>query len=1068
MRTPLWLGLVGGLVTAGCASRTPAPDAAQASGGTIDLVVAATTDVHGRLRGWDYYADSAEPGNGLTRAATIVDSVRAANPGRVILLDAGDLLQGNPLTHVAARVDTLAPGPHPVVAAMNALHYDASAIGNHEYNYGVPLLDRAVAEASFPFLSANTLRSGEGRKYDAWTIVERAGVKVGIIGATTPGVMLWDRDNVAAAGIALLDIVPSVGVAVLQARQAGAQIIVVTVHSGLGEPSSYDTVTTGLPSENVSARLAREVPGIDLIVYGHSHREMADTVIGSTLLVQPKNWAASVAVAHLGLERDGRAWRVASRRGEIVRVAGHAESPQLLAATERAHRATVAYVTTPIGRTPVAWRADSARLQDTPIIDFILEVERRAAGADLASTAAFSLDARLDSGAITIAKLQRLYPYENTLRAIRITGKQLREYLEHSARYYLEMGPGVAAYAVDPRIPGYNFDIVAGADYQLNLARPFGSRVTNLTVRGRPVADSDSYSLALNNYRQTGGGGFGMLAGAPVAYDRGESIRDLLIDEVRRRGTIRPEDYFTRNWSLTTDASTPGTQTSGERRRPELDPGEMMLRIIATNDFHGALEPRPDSRGTLRGGAAAVAATVKRAMAECKPRCETILLDGGDMFQGTPASNLAFGRPVVELYNALGYTAAALGNHEWDWGRDSLRARMRQARYKILGANIRYEDGRDVEWIPDDTLVTRGRLKVGVIGLATLSTPRSTRISNVAGLRFDPPAPIVDARARALRARGADVVVVTDHAGALYCEPNDNRQCSGEIVDLAGAVTERVDAIVSGHTHSYVDTTVRGIPIVQARSRGTAIDIVDLAVRRPSGGGPAEVRTLGSEVRDVLTDSLPADSAAARIVRRAVAAVASRVSQRVGEVAEDMPRPYLGSQTALGNFVADAQRWAGKGDVAVMNNGGLRADLRAGPATYGVLFEVQPFANILYRVTVRGDALRRYLDRLVATERPNVHVSGVTIAYDPSAPRGSRVVQATLDGGRQIRDDSTYSIVMNDFMVTGGDGLGLGADALSTVNLSIIDLDALINYTRSLGGTIRPDPKPRLFPASKP
>ena len=1059
MRTPFWPGLAGALIAAGCASRAPAPDAAARSTGSVELVVAATTDVHGRLRGWDYYADSAEPGNGLTRAATIVDSLRAAHPGRVILLDAGDLLQGNPLTHVAARVDTVGVGTHPVVAAMNAMRYDASAIGNHEFNYGVPLLDRAVGQASFPFLSANTRRADGGRKYRAWTVVERAGVRVGIVGATTPGVMLWDRDNVRAAGVELRDIVPEVRTAVGEVRAAGAQVVVVTVHSGLGEPSSYDTVTTGIPSENVSARLAREVPGIDLVVYGHSHKEMADTVIGSTLLVQAKNWAASVAVAHLGLERapDG-GWRVASRRGQIVRVAGHAESPAVLAATERAHRATVAYVTTPIGSTPVAWRGDSARVQDTPLIDFILEVQRRAAGADLASTAAFSLDSRLDAGPITIARLQRLYPYENTLRAVRITGRQLREYLEHSSRYYREPGPGVQPFAVDPQVPGYNFDIVAGADYALDVARPVGSRVRSLSVKGRPVADTDSFTLALNNYRQTGGGGFSMLAGAPVVYDRSENIRDLLIEEVRRRGTIRPEDYFARNWILI--ASPGGREPSDVTLRD----GETMLRVIATNDFHGALEPRPDSRGTLRGGAAAVAAAVERAAGECKPTCETILLDGGDMFQGTPASNLAFGRPVVELFNAMGYAAAALGNHEWDWGRDTLRARMRQARYRILGANVRYEDGRDVEWIPDDTLVTRGRIRVGVIGLTTLSTPRSTRISNVAGLRFDEPAPIVDARARALRARGADVVLVTDHAGALFCEPNDDRPCSGEIIDLANAVTERVDAIVSGHTHSYVDTVVRGIPVVQARSRGTAIDVVDLAVR-PGGGG---ARVLRQQVRDVLTDSLPANAAAAAIVRRAVAAVAPRVSRRVGEVVEAMPRPYLGSQTSLGNFVADAQRWAGKGDIAVMNNGGLRADLRAGPATYGALFEVQPFANILYRVTVRGDALRQYLERLVASERPNVHVSGVTISYDPSAPRGSRVVDARLDGGREIRGDSTYSVVMNDFMVTGGDNLGLGADAITTTNLSIVDLDALIDYARSLGGTIRGHPEPRIRAANRP
>ena len=128
------------------------------------------------------------------------------------------------------------------------------------------------------------------------------------------------------------------------------------------------------------------------------------------------------------------------------------------------------------------------------------------------------------------------------------------------------------------------------------------------------------------------------------------------------------------------------------------------VRIIATNDFHGTLEPRVDARGIRRGGAGAVAGVIEQARRECAS-CAVLLLDGGDMFQGTPASNLVFGRSVVAIYDALGYTAAALGNHEFDWGQDTLQARMRDARYAILGANVRYADGRDVPWIRDDTLV---------------------------------------------------------------------------------------------------------------------------------------------------------------------------------------------------------------------------------------------------------------------------------------------------------------------------------------------------------------------------
>src|SRR4029077_6381610 len=158
-------------------------------------------------------------------------------------------------------------------------------------------------------------------------------------------------------------------------------------------------------SENVSARVAREVPGIDLIVFGHSHKELADTLINGVLLMQPKNWATSLGVATLRVAREGGAWRVVAKRGVLIPAAGHAENAAVLAATEAAHRTSVAYVTRPIGMTSVACRADSARVADTPLIDFILAVERKASGAQLASTAAFSLDANLAAGPVTVARI---------------------------------------------------------------------------------------------------------------------------------------------------------------------------------------------------------------------------------------------------------------------------------------------------------------------------------------------------------------------------------------------------------------------------------------------------------------------------------------------------------------------------------------------------------------------------------------------------------------------------------------------------------------------------------------
>ena len=1047
-----------------------APPAVRAQGIPLDLVVAATTDVHGRLRGWDYFADTAETTRGLARLATAVDSLRRAAPGRVILVEGGDVLQGNPMTFAAARASA---APHPVIAAMNAMRYDAAAVGNHEFNYGLPLLERAVAQAHFPFLAANARRPDGARAFPAFVMLERAGVKVGIVGATNPGVNLWDRANVQGR-LNVSDIVPAVRIAVDSARAAGAELVIAVLHTGLAGPSSYDAA--GLGDENVAAVVARQVPGIDVIVYGHSHREMADTTINGVMLMQPRQWAGSLAVATVRLQNRGASWSVIEKHGQLIRARGHAESPAVVAAVAAAHEAARAQVSRTLGTVGAVWHSDSSRTHDTPLVDFVLDVERRTFGADLASTSAFDLGATLGPGKVTVAQLARLYPYENTLQLVKVSGATLRGYLEQSARYFVVTPGAEPVVTTDPDIPGYNFDIVGGASYVMDLSRPVGDRITGLTVRGRAVAPTDSFTLAVNNYRAGGGGGYGVLKGARVLRDTQVEIRDLLIAAVERAGTLDVKAYTDGHWRIEPAAyaaaayralhappgraPAPGSAgTAGAAAPARTTAAPSVLRLISTNDFHGALEPRPDGNQGNRGGAAQVAHAIRAAEHECAPGCVTVLLDGGDMFQGTAASNLAFGRPVVQLYNTLGYAAGALGNHEFDWGQDSLRARLRELHHAVLGANVTYADGRPVPWIRADTIVVRGGVKVGIVGVASPLTPRTTKASNVADLRFAPPAPVIDAHVRSLRARGATVIVVVAHDGAFCSGRGAAQSCQGEVIQLAHALTEKVDAIVSGHTHSLLNTEVNGVPIVQARSSGRAIALVDL----PLGAGGAVAGKPHAWVREIGSDTIPADPDVAALVRGATASVATRVNQSVGELRTPMLR--RGEEYPLGHLIADAQRAAGQADFAVMNNGGIRADLQAGTVTYGALFEVQPFGNVLYRVTARGDALRAYFEKMYDGQRaPRVHVSGVTLTWDGARPAGQRLVRAVLSNGQPLDDAREYTLVLSDFMLTGGDGLGLGDAARKVEPLNTQDLDALIAWVRRMpGGVIAADETPRLI-----
>ena len=457
------------------------------------------------------------------------------------------------------------------------------------------------------------------------------------------------------------------------------------------------------------------------------------------------------------------------------------------------------------------------------------------------------------------------------------------------------------------------------------------------------------------------------------------------------------------------------------------------VRIIATNDFHGVLEPRRDSRGVARGGAAALAAEIRKARAECRaPGCTAILLDGGDEFQGTPASNLAFGRPVVTIFNRLGRTASALGNHEFDWGQDTLRARMRDARYPILGANVTDASGRDNAWIPDDTIVTVGRLRVGIVGIATVVTPTTTKPANVADLRFVDPIPVVNRSAKAMRARGAQLVVVVAHAGA-FCSQTPTPSCDGEIVDLARGLTERVDAIVSGHTHSPVTAVINNIPIVQARSHGSALGILDVSL---DGASPM------IELRDVLPDRVAPDPGIDSLVRSVMEPLREIVNRPIATLAEPM------QDLVLANFMADAFRLAGGGDVAVMNRGGVRGALDSGTVTYGEMFEIAPFANMLVRLTITGAGLRAWLEKALGQRQIVARLSGLIVTYDSTRAPGRRVVSVTQTDGRPIVDTQTYRFIYSDFLHANGDGLQASEGVQRVEELGIVDIDALIDYVR--------------------
>ena len=487
-----------------------------------------------------------------------------------------------------------------------------------------------------------------------------------------------------------------------------------------------------------------------------------------------------------------------------------------------------------------------------------------------------------------------------------------------------------------------------------------------------------------------------------------------------------------------------------------------VLRVLALNDFHGALEARswPWSHGRAVGGAAALKPWLDSLARACG--CTTIRLDAGDEMQGTLLSNFGFGLPAITAMNAFGIDAAAIGNHEFDWSVDTLRARMAGARYRFLAANISDTTGTARPgWAEPWTLISRGGLKIAVIGLALKATPTNTTPRNVQGLAFGDGAAAVRRVLPQARA-AADFVIVVAHEGA-FCDgppatdPVPAPACHGDILDIArGLDSASVDLIVSGHTHSLVNTAVNGIPIVQARSSGAGIAVVDFVRLR---GTKRQVR---ARIETPYTDQVRPDAALGdtlRVYQRAIETVRSRP---VARVKVELRR--TGQEYGLGRLIADAQRNVAQADVAIVNNGGIRADLAAGAVTYGDLYEVQPFQNRLVRLLATGKVLKEALEHVVAGDRADAHVSGLEVWYDPGKRAGQRVTKLTLADGRGVDDGRTYTVAVSDFLAAGGSGFtmlrGLPAD-----DAGLVDLDALIRYLSELRSPVEPPADERIHRA---
>ncbi|MET8688661.1 5'-nucleotidase C-terminal domain-containing protein [Streptomyces sp. NPDC004732] len=573
-----------------------APSAASAHGSgkparrkrRYSFTVLGTTDLHGNVFNWDYFTDKEFDDKdhndvGLAKISTLVNRIRKEKGrGNTLLIDAGDTIQGTQLSYYYAKVDpiTAKRGPvHPMAQAMNAIGYDAAALGNHEFNYGIPVLRKFEEQCDFPLLGANALDAKTQKPAFPPYFMKRMrtphgrDVKVAVLGLTNPGIAIWDKVNVQGK-MTFPGLEEQAAKWVPKLRSMGADVVIVSAHSGSSGTSSYGDQLPYV--ENAAGLVAEQVPGIDAILVGHAHTEIPEYFVENkatgkkVVLSEPLKWGQRLTLFDFDLVWSKGRWTVEKVGAKVLNSNTVEEDKKVTRLLTDEHKKVVTYVNQVIGSSTAAMSTAEGPVKDVAIIDLINLVQRETVAAALkggayaalpvlSQASCFSRTAQIPAGDVTIRDAAGLYPFENTLEARLLTGAQLKEYLEFSARYYVQTPAGGP---VDPakltnaeNIPDYNYDAVSGLTYEIDIAKPVGSRIVKLSFEGKDIDPKAEFVFAVNNYRASGGGNFPHIAGAKQLWANSEEIRNTIIGWVKAKGTVDPGQFASVDWKLTRDGT---------------------------------------------------------------------------------------------------------------------------------------------------------------------------------------------------------------------------------------------------------------------------------------------------------------------------------------------------------------------------------------------------------------------------------------------------------------------------------------------------------------------------------
>lgn len=444
--------------------------------------------------------------------------------------------------------------------------------------------------------------------------------------------------------------------------------------------------------------------------------------------------------------------------------------------------------------------------------------------------------------------------------------------------------------------------------------------------------------------------------------------------------------------------------------------GTVDLTLLHINDFHGNLLPKPGKEGKPATGGMARIAKMVAEEREKNPG-GTLLLSAGDMFQGTPISNLFRGKPVIETMNRMGFDAMTVGNHEFDWGMEAFQDLRKSAAFPFLSANIVDERGALLPGVKPYILLRKKGLKIAVIGITTPETHYATKPGNLKGYRVVAVEKSLPALIEKVRKEGAGPVVVLSHLGL-----DEDREMASKVAGI--------DLIVGGHSHTEVKTTVvvGTTLIVQAGYYGQQLGVLNISVDAESGRivRYPEKRIL-RKVKAGPND--PVDDAVAGIIRKYDDQIREEFGRTVGETRVDLAkRPF---ESNLGNLVCDAMRKATGADAAIQNNGGIRTTIPRGKITLEQVFMLLPFDNNLMTMDLTGAQIAGILEQNAKTDGM-LQVSGLKVVYDMKAPEGSRVKELAV-GGKQADPSRIYRVTTNDFLAAGGDRFGIFREGKNAV-----------------------------------